>query len=191
MLRRRAPVLRLGSRGRGVEEVTKSLCVCVCKRPRVSRILGSRNGRETQNCRHFLGFVLQQSQQSQGWVVLVAKRRTVVTFGRAFGERREERGEKREERREERGEKREETRERERERDGSREDDPGLKFPDCSRVGCYYLFDVCATRLHSGSWILSGYIVSCMCCSSASMKDSDLQQMGEIGATSFVAGLGH
>ena len=58
-----------GSRGPGVQEMTKSRSVCVCKRsqsvrkrPRVSRILRSR---ETG--------------------VLVAKRRTVVTFGLAPG----------------------------------------------------------------------------------------------------------
>ena len=106
----------------------------------MSCILGSRNDRETQNCRHFLGFVLQQCQQSQGWGgVLVAKRRTVVTFGRAFGKRREERGEKREERREERrerrgerreerGEKREERREERRERRGERREERGEKI---------------------------------------------------------------
>ena len=55
------PVLRLGSTG--VQELTKNRCVCVRKRPqaasasvrkhsRVSRIPGSRNGRETQTCHH-------------------------------------------------------------------------------------------------------------------------------------------
>ena len=66
------------------------------------------NRRETQNCRHFLRFILQKCQQSQGSGVLVAKRRTVVTFGLASGERK---GERREEKREMRGEKRGERRE--------------------------------------------------------------------------------
>ena len=123
MLSRMVLVLRFGSR---VQEVTKSRCVCVReafesvrKHSRVSRILGSRNGCEGQNCRHCWTRVWSSPlksvssyrdgeswmrsaelsslldwrlvlgsptcQQSQGWGVLVAKRRTVVTFGLAVG----------------------------------------------------------------------------------------------------------
>ena len=74
----------------------------VSKVSTVTGIAGGR-GRETQNCRHFwtrLVFAFQKCQQSQGSRgVVVAKPRTVVTFGLASGERRgEERGERRKER---------------------------------------------------------------------------------------------
>ena len=47
---------------------------------------GVANRRETQNCRHFLRFASQKCQQSQGSDrVVIANRRTVVTFGLVSG----------------------------------------------------------------------------------------------------------
>ena len=73
--------------------MTKSRCVCnrnrpqaFAKRPRVSRVLGSRNGRETKICRHFFGLCVANVSTNTGiGMFLVAKRRTVVTFGLALG----------------------------------------------------------------------------------------------------------
>ena len=91
------PVLRLGSRGPGVQESTRGRCVCGRKRPQsFASVCGAsdlrrtcrrdENRRETQNCRHFVRFAVQKCQQSQGsGGVLVAKRRIVVTFGLVSG----------------------------------------------------------------------------------------------------------
>ena len=90
MLRGRLPVLRLGSRGPGGHQKSR---VCVRKRLRspckclqafanvgeCHEFLAFENGREfTQSCR-FLATVTGIGR------VLVAKRRSVVTFGLAFG----------------------------------------------------------------------------------------------------------
>ena len=72
--------------------MTKSRCVCngnrpqaFAKRPRVSRVLGSRNGRETKICRHFFGLCVANVSTNTGiGMFLVAKRRT-NTFGLALG----------------------------------------------------------------------------------------------------------
>ena len=92
MRSRRVPVLRLGSRGPGGDarllrlwrKRSQSFAI-VRKRPQASAVRRTcrrdENRRETQNCHHFLRFVSQKCQQSQGiGGVVVAKRRTVITF---------------------------------------------------------------------------------------------------------------
>ena len=74
MLRRRVPVLRLGSRGPGGDARSLRLCPpSVRTRPQAFASVGKcrassgvANRRETQNCRHFLRLALQKCQQSQG-----------------------------------------------------------------------------------------------------------------------------
>ena len=75
MLRKRVPILRLGSRGRGGYHKSLRLCSqSVRTRPQASasveHFLGVENRRETQNCRHFRTCVgsssLKRCQQSQG-----------------------------------------------------------------------------------------------------------------------------
>ena len=110
MRSRRVPVLRLGSRGSRRRREVVALCSqsvrkrsqafgsvrkrsqTVRKRPQASaegrtcrRDERDENRRDTQNCRHFLRFVLQKSTVTGIREVLVAKRRTIVTFGLASG----------------------------------------------------------------------------------------------------------
>ena len=77
MLRRRIPVLRLGSRGPGGHQKSSRLCsqasASVCKRLQAfasvgvcRTALGVENRRETQNCRHFLRLAFQKCQRSRG-----------------------------------------------------------------------------------------------------------------------------
>ena len=74
MLRRRVPVLKLGSRGPGGDARSLRLWTqafaIVRNRPQAftegQTCRRNENRRETQNCRHFLRFVLQKCQQSQG-----------------------------------------------------------------------------------------------------------------------------
>ena len=103
MLRRRVPVLRLGSRGPGGDQIC--VCACVRKRPQafasvrlvrklsqafasvrgVSGMAGSRKSSQKSSrdakLSSLFGACASKSQQSQGsGGVVVAKRRTVVTF---------------------------------------------------------------------------------------------------------------
>ena len=74
MLRRRVPVLRLGSRGPRGDARSLRLCPpSVRKRSQAFASVGKcrassgvANRRETQNCRHFLRLAFQKCQQSQG-----------------------------------------------------------------------------------------------------------------------------
>ena len=76
MRSRRVPVLKLGSRGPGGDARSLRLCSqsvrkASTKRPPQASAEGRtcrrvQNRRETQNCRHFLRFVSQKCQQSQG-----------------------------------------------------------------------------------------------------------------------------
>ena len=86
MLRRRVPVLRLGSRGPGGDQ--KSLRLCPQAFAECRACLGVENHRETQNCRHFWTCDWSsrlKSVNGHKGAVVVAKPRTVVTFGLAFG----------------------------------------------------------------------------------------------------------
>ena len=93
MRSRRVPVLRLGSRGPGGDARSLRLCSpSVRKRPQAFASVGEcrsssgvANRRETQNCRHFWTRLASSrpksvnSHRDRG--VVVAKPRTVVTFG--------------------------------------------------------------------------------------------------------------
>ena len=118
ILRRRVRVLRLGSRGPGGDQRYCFVFAIAASVRECRARFAVENGREIQNCRHFLDLASQKCQQSQGWKgswsatrngrhfwtcvwssrfksvnshrdrgALLAKCRTVVTFGLANGPR--------------------------------------------------------------------------------------------------------
>ena len=95
-LRRRVPVLRLGSRNPGDDQKSLRFCpqafasvrkplqgfASLRKPSRVSRLFGNRTSSRNAELSHFLRLAFQNCQQSQGsGGVVVPKRRAVVTFG--------------------------------------------------------------------------------------------------------------
>ena len=148
MLRRRVPVLRLGSRGPGGDARSLRLWTQACASVRGASHLRrtcrrNQNRRETQNCRHFwtrlgssrLKSVNSHSQGSGGSWSRNAELSSLLDSPRERGkerrvDRRKERGERRgEERGEERRgeERRGEERERREEREQRREDRGGKR----------------------------------------------------------------
>ena len=150
MLRRRVPILRLGSRGPGGDQ--RSLHLCPQVFASVCKAIAS-----VRECRAFWGS--REERRDERREKRGEKREE---RGEARGERREERGERggdrgeRGERRVETGEKREERgegrgeergEEKRKRREERRQDDPGPKFPDWWRAWGVIIFAIYVSRV--------------------------------------------